>query len=313
MTLVRESKYSGKRCRSSVTARESGQSNQVKMAESRAHKTGWSTTLFQSSGSIRRTFAVGFAAFAFLFHCRDVAYGWGDKGHRIVAILADAHLSEQSREMVRKLLPSGTTLADAAVWPDKEGRQITDLDQLHHVSIPDNADGYDQERDCKARNCMVEALKWFTSVIADTKAPINVRLIALRYVAHLMGDMHQPLHAGRREDRNGTDIIVSYRAQTNNLHLFWDINIIEMEEGSSESIAKRLDANTTIAQRTEWQSGDPKTWTDESFRLSRSHAYVLGQSMELSDDYVASALTIVRRRLVQAGVRLGWFLNNAFK
>jgi nuclease S1 len=262
---------------------------------------------------IRKPFAVSIAAFAFVFHCRDVAYGWGDKGHRIVAIIADTHLTDHARQDVTKLLPAGTTLGDAAVWPDKEGRRITDLDQLHHVSIPDHASGYDQERDCKARNCMVEALKWFTSVIADAKAPINLRLIALRYVAHLVGDMHQPLHAGRREDRNGTDIIINYRVQTNNLHLFWDINIVEMEEGSAEQVANRLESGTTMGERSEWQSGDPKTWTDESFRLSRSNVYTLGESMELSDEYVASALTIVRRRLVQAGVRLGWLLNNTFK
>jgi hypothetical protein len=262
---------------------------------------------------IRKPLAVGIAAFAFVFYCRDVAYGWGDKGHRIVAIIADEHLTDHAREQVRKLLPAGTTLADAAAWPDREGRRITELDLLHHVSIPDNATGYNQERDCKAGNCMVEALKWFTAVSADATAPINVRLIALRYVAHLVGDMHQPLHAGRREDRNGTDVNVSYRAQHNNLHLFWDINVVEMEEGSLDDIAKRLDASITVEQRNEWQSGDPKKWTDESFHLSRSYAYRLSESMELSDEYVATALTIVRRRLVQAGIRLGWLVNNIFK
>jgi hypothetical protein len=265
------------------------------------------------SDLIHKTTVVAFAAFAIMSICRLPAYGWGDKGHRVVAILAEAHLSDQARREVRKLLPSGTTLADAAVWPDQEGRRITEFNQLHHVSIPDNAAGYDQERDCEARNCMVEALNWFTSVVADRKAPINVRLIALRYVTHLVGDMHQPLHAGRREDRGGTEITVSYRAQTTNLHLFWDINLVEMEEGNPEELAKKLDESITEKQRTKWQSGDPKKWTDESFRLSRSNAYSLGESTELSDEYVATALTIVRRRLAEAGVRLGWLLNNTFK
>ena len=246
-------------------------------------------------------------------HCRDLTYGWGDKGHRTVAILAETHLTNHARQEVTKLLPAGTTLDDAAVWPDKEGRRITEFERLHHVSIPDNAAGYDQERDCEARNCMVEALNWFISVTTDAKAPVNVRLIALRYVAHLLGDMHQPLHAGRREDRIGIDIIVNYRAQTNNLHLFWDINVVEMEKGNPEELAKKLDSNITVKRRTEWQSGDPRMRTDESFRLSRSNAYSLGESMELSDEYVATALTIVRRRLAQAGVRLGWLLNNIFK
>ena len=156
-------------------------------------------------------------------------------------------------------------------------------------------------------------MKWFTRVIADAEAPIVVRLIALRYVAHLVADMHQPLHAGRREDRGGIDITVSYRAQITNLHLFWDINLVEMEEGDAGELAKKLDESITEKERTKWQSGDPKKWTDESFRLSRSNAYTFGESMELSDEYVATARRIVRRGLAQAGVRLAWLLNNAFK
>ena len=140
-----------------------------------------------------------------------------------------------------------------------------------------------------------------------------MRLIALRYVAHLVNDMHQPLHAGRREDRGGTEITVSYRAQTTNLHLFWDFNVVDMEEGNAEELAKKLDQSITPKQRSEWQSGEPKTWTDESFRLSRSDAYTVRESMELSDEYVATALMIVRRRLAQAGMRLEWLLNNIFK
>jgi nuclease S1 len=261
----------------------------------------------------RTILLVGTAAVACMLYFGDLAYGWGDKGHRIVAILAETHLTEHARQEVTKLLPAGTTLADAAVWPDKEGRRITEFDRLHHVSIPDNAAGYDQERDCKARDCIVEALNWFGSVVADPKAPINMRLIALRYVAHLVADMHQPLHAGRPEDRGGTEITVSYRAQITNLHLFWDINVVEMAEGNPEELVKKLNQSITPEQRAEWQSGEPKMWTDESFRLSRSNAYTVGESMELSDGYVASALTIVTRRLSQAGVRLGWLLNNILK
>ena len=103
-----------------------------------------------------------------------------------------------------------------------------------------------------------------------------------------------------------TDITVSYRGETNNLHLFWDINVAEMAEGNPEELAKKLADSITRKQRAEWQSGEPKLWTDESFRLSRSNAYTVGESMELSDGYVASALRIVTRRLSQAGVRLGW-------
>jgi S1/P1 Nuclease len=256
---------------------------------------------------------VAIAAFAGLYFCHRPAHGWGEKGHRIVAIIADGRLSEQSQKEIRKLLPAGTTLADAATWPDAEGRRITEFNQLHYVTIPDDADGYDQERDCKDRNCMVEALKWFTSVLSDTTAPLNTQLIALRFVIHLIGDMHQPLHAGRSGDRNGTDITVSHRGHSNTLHLFWDINLVEMMEGNTYEIAKELDSSLSTEELTSWHSGNPKTWTDESFKLSRSYAYNLGESTELADGYVADALPIVRRRILQAGVRLSWVLNNTFK
>jgi hypothetical protein len=241
------------------------------------------------------------------------AFSWFDKGHRIVGLIAQANLTADARKEIEKILPASMTLADAAIWPDHEGRSIRDFDPLHYVRIPEAARGYDQARDCPEKNCMVEALKWLATVIADRNAPIMMRRLALHYVAHLVGDMHQPLHAGRAMDQGGIDIPVSYRGQTTNLHFFWDTNLVEMERGNAEEIAKRLTANLTEKERLKWQAGDPKQWTDESLTLVRSHAYNIGSSVELSDDYVEKARPIVRTRLAQAGVRLAWLLNIALK
>jgi len=241
------------------------------------------------------------------------AFSWFDNGHRIVGLIAQANLTAEARKEIEKILPGRMTLAEAAIWPDHEGRNIRDFDPLHYVSIPENAGGYDQARDCSERNCMVEALIWFSAVIADKNAPIMLRRLALYYVAHLVGDMHQPLHAGRITDRGGTEIPVSYRGRTTNLHFFWDKNLVEMETGTEEEIANRLTANLTEAERLKWQAGDPAEWTNESFVLVRSHAYNTGPSVELSDDYVEKARPIVRTRLAQAGIRLAWLLNIALK
>jgi hypothetical protein len=241
------------------------------------------------------------------------AFSWFDKGHRIVGMIAQSNLTAEARKQIEKILPESTTLADAAVWPDHEGRSIRDFDPLHYVSIPENASGYEQERDCLERNCMVEALKWFSSVIADKNAPLMMRRLALYYVAHLVGDMHQPLHAGRAKDRGGSEIAVSYRGQTTNLHFFWDSNLVDLEAGSEEQIARRLTANVAMEERLKWQAGSPEQWTNESLTLVRSHAYDTGASGALSDDYVEKARPIVRRRLTQAGIRLAWLLNTALK
>lgn len=241
------------------------------------------------------------------------ALSWYDKGHRIVGLIAQANLTAGARKEIEKILPGAMTLADAAVWPDHEGRSIRDLDPLHYVSIAENASGYDQQRDCPERNCMVEALKWFLAVVADKNAPIMMRRLALHYVAHLVGDMHQPLHAGRAKDGGGSAILVSFKGQTTNLHFFWDTNLVELEAGNEEEIANRLIANVSEEERRKWQAGNPEQWTNESLMLVRSHAYNTGSSVELSDEYVEKARPIVRRRLAQAGTRLAWLLNVALK
>jgi nuclease S1 len=240
-------------------------------------------------------------------------FSWYDKGHRIVGLIAEANLTVEARKGIEEILAGSMTLAEAAVWPDHEGRSVRDFDPLHYVNIPENAGGYDQGRDCPERNCMVEALKWFSAVIADKNSPIMVRRVALYYVAHLVGDMHQPLHAGRAGDRGGIDIPVSYRGETTNLHFFWDTNLVELETETEEEVAKRLTANLTEEERLKWQAGDPIQWTNESLVLVRSHAYNIVPSGELSDDYVEKARPIVRIRLAQAGLRLARLLNTALK
>ena len=256
---------------------------------------------------------IGFVAVFALFHLALPVgvSAWFDKGHRIVGLIAEANLTDTARNGVKKIL-DGMTLADAAIWPDHEGRSIRDFDPLHYVTIPEDATGYDQARDCPERNCMVEALKWFLTAVTDRNAPIMARRLALHYVAHLVGDMHQPLHAGRVQDSGGTGIRISYRGAETNLHFFGDTNLVEMENGMAEEVARRLAANITNEERSAWQSGGPKEWTEESLALVRSYAYKTGDLGELSDEYVEKARPVVRRRLAQAGIRLAWVLNAAF-
>jgi S1/P1 Nuclease len=260
--------------------------------------------------SLTATFVATFFAFNLL--ALTPSFSWFDKGHRIVALIAQANLSAEARKEIDAILPGNTTLADAAVWPDHEGRSNRDFNPLHYVSIPENATGYDQGRDCPERNCMVEAVKSFSLFIADKNAPIMMRRFVLYYIAHLVGDMHQPLHAGRAGDRGGVDLPVSYRGVPTNLHFFWDKDLVDLESGTEEEIAMRLVANLTEEERLKWQAGDPTQWTNESLKL-RSYAYNTGPSGELSDDYVEKARPIVRIRLAQAGIRLAWLLNTALK
>jgi nuclease S1 len=119
----------------------------------------------------------------------SAAYPWGSKGHEIIAALAEPQLTDTACKRIKELLPQGTTLADASTWLDKAGRQIPDMDAYHYVNFPRDANTYDQQRDCKLRNCIIEAIAWYIQVLKSDDAPRNEKRVALRFIAHLIGDI----------------------------------------------------------------------------------------------------------------------------
>ena len=90
------------------------------------------------------------------------AFGWGAKGHQIVALIAESHLDESTRDKIKTLLPKNGSLAQAAVWPDQIRKTLPQFDRLHYVDVPRGATGYDRQRDCPESNCVVEAIRRFS-------------------------------------------------------------------------------------------------------------------------------------------------------
>ena len=245
-------------------------------------------------------------------------YPWGDTGHEVVGHIAQRNLTDKALEQVKKIRRPGSAvdeaLAHGAIWPDHEGEKLRDMDPLHYVSFTPQDNYYIQSRNCPDRNCIVEAIRWYRRVMVDEEAPLNLRRIALRFVAHLVGDIHVPLHAGHRKDRGGTDIYVKFRGERVRLHKLWDVKIIEAkEQGTSAEIAARLDESLTTAQRQAWKSGTVAEWAEDSLKLARAYAYDLPKTGIITDEYVRRALPVIRRRLAQGGVRLAWILNEDFK
>ena len=106
------------------------------------------------------------------------AYPWGSKGYEIVAAIAETHLIDAARKRIKELLPQGTTLAEASTWPDKAGRKIPDMDPYHFINFPDAANTYDQQRDCKLHNRVIEAIAWYVQVLKSPDAPRNEKRTA---------------------------------------------------------------------------------------------------------------------------------------
>jgi len=237
----------------------------------------------------------------------------GPKGHQIVAYIAEAHLTDTAREKIKAILPKNGTLAKASIWPDEIRKALPQLNPLHYVDVPRGSTTYDRDRDCPQRNCIVEAVTWYLNVLKSTDSPLAEKQLALDYLVHLVGDLHLPLHVGFLDDVGGTKTKVTFQGKAQTLHELWDTGMLETEIGTPRAMAKLLDEECDPNDRAAWQAGTPTDWANESLALMIEYVYPLPASHEINEEYVKRAMPILHMRLVQAGVRLAWLLNDALK
>jgi hypothetical protein len=156
------------------------------------------------------------------------------------------------------------------------------MDPYHYINFPKDANTYEQQRDCKLRNCIIEAIAWYSQVLRWPDAPRNEKRTALRFIAHLIGDIHQPLHAGFAEDRGGNSVDVRFNGRKENLHSLWDTGLVALEQGTPAEIAAQIQAIVSSDEIQQWQQGAPADWALESLGIVRTRVYRLPSSGEIS-------------------------------
>ena len=234
------------------------------------------------------------------------AWAWGGEGHRIVAAVAQSQLSPAARVAVGRLLAleSGATLEGVSTWAD-EARSPTTA-RWHYVNIDRQAAcRYVAERDCPGGQCVVEAIRR-QSAILSSAASAEARLQALKFVVHLVADVHQPLHAGYADDRGGNQYQVQAFGRGTNLHAVWDSGLIEAWPEGTRALrdsAGRIGAAAGVAI-------EPERWAEESCRIVASaDFYPAGHKID--PVYTARWMRVVPERLATAGQRLAAVLNAA--
>jgi len=236
------------------------------------------------------------------------AFAWGPTGHRVVGRIAERHLSEAAARGVAAIL-GAESLVQAATWPD-EIRSDPAWDKAkpwHFVSLDDN-ETYETAPKSPDGD-VVEAIGRFTRVLQDPAAEAGKKAEALRFLVHFVGDVHQPLHVGRRADLGGNKIQVAWFNESTNLHAVWDEKIIESEKLSFSELAELVDHPTQTEIRT-WQGAGVLDWVKESMAV-RARVYAIGDK-KLGYLYAYQNGPLVARRLLQAGVRLAGVLNALF-
>ena len=263
------------------------------------------------------------------------ALAWGPNGHAIVADIAQRHLDPKALHAVRQLLAleGDRNLDQVASWADEIRKDHPRTGPWHYVDTPLDDPDYVASRDCRRGNCVVAKLPHFVRVLGDRSASPRTRLIALKWVVHLVGDIHQPMHNVDNHDKGGNTLQLVFFGEPSNLHKVWDSAMIQhalglhmnpdysIDRSAAHRAALWLDQRIDRAQRNRWGlhgegiDAAARQWSNHSHELARTVAYgELPTPRERrrqgwSARYQAQAWPVARTQLEAAGVRLADVLN----
>lgn len=236
---------------------------------------------------------------------------WSALGHRLIAALAEDQLTPAAAEHARDLL-GGLSLDDVAVWADSIRPTHRTTAPWHYVNVPIEESGYDARRHCPAPpGCVTWAIGHFSSVLANAGAPRAERAVALRYLVHFVGDLHQPLHAGDNHDRGGNDVRVTFLGRRMNLHSLWDRALLQSRGLREPQWLVLLRARREFMPLDSIRAGTPEQWTNESHARARRSAYDLPADRVLTATYATSRTSLLEEVLIRGGVRLAHLINVA--
>ncbi|WP_308419298.1 S1/P1 nuclease [Sphingomonas prati] len=237
---------------------------------------------------------------------------WGKTGHRVIGAIAQPYLEARARAGVKRIL-GAETMAEASNWPDFM-RSAPDpfwqrtAGPWHYVTVPPGKTyrdvGPPPEGDA------VTALQSFSATIRDRKASLADKQLALRFIIHIVGDLHQPLHAGNGTDKGGNDTRVTFNGRPTNLHSVWDSGLVDNEQLSYSELATWLGARITTEDARVWMTADPNVWIAESTAMRDRIYPATGEP--LSYQYVFQNKARMEERLEKGGVRLAAYLNTLF-
>ncbi len=236
------------------------------------------------------------------------SFAWGPTGHRVTGYIANKYLNKKARKAIDALL-KGQSLAIAATWMD-EVRSDSTYDYMtdwHWVTIP-----FGQEYDQTQKNPNGDVIQTLERVITELKSkklsPAE-QIVRIRILTHLLGDIHQPMHVGGRNDKGGNDVKVSWFRTDSNLHRVWDSDIIDDTKLSYTELAESIE-KPTDAEVSQWQKSTVREWAKESQTFEKQ-VYDIGNG-KLGYRYSYLYYPIIRHRLMQAGIRLAGVLNEVY-
>ncbi|MGQ4275552.1 S1/P1 nuclease [Pseudidiomarina sp. E22-M8] len=243
------------------------------------------------------------------------AHAWGKTGHRITGKIAESYLTDEARAAIQSLL-GPESLAEASTYADEMRSNPNVFWQetagpFHYVTLHHPHEYHAEDR--PPQGDAMSALTDFTATLQNPNASREEKQLALRFIVHIIGDLHQPLHVGSAalNDRGGNDVNVVFFGEQSNLHRVWDSGLVDHQQLSYSEFSNWLQRKISSAQAQSWATPDPYTWISESSKL-RDVVYPKTDEPYLSWDYVYNYSPTMKQRLQQGGVRIAAYLNHVF-
>ena len=253
--------------------------------------------------------------FCMSFFVTQKSFAWGVTGHRVVAEIAQHHLSDNAKKELFKLI-GNESLAWWANWPDfiKSDSSWNYASKWHYVDLPGNIGKDEFTTDLKkltGKNLYTQ-IQDMIAQLKNKSLSLGKRRIALRFLIHFIGDLHQPLHVGRDEDQGGNKITVNWFETKTNLHSIWDEKLISFQLYSYTEYAKLLDI-AGKDQEKKWISSRLEDWFYESHVLSDKIYLNSPAESTLGFKYNYLFQNDLNAQLLKGGLRLAKVLNDIFK
>ncbi len=236
---------------------------------------------------------------------------WGPTGHRTIGKIAENHLTKKAKKKIDKLL-NGESLAFVSTYADqiKSDKNYNDFYTWHYVNMPLDTKYGDSEKNPKGD--LVTGIDKCISVLKNKNSNAEDKEFYLRILVHLIGDLHQPMHVGRAEDKGGNTIQVQWFGRGTNLHSVWDTKMIEEWNMSYDELADNAQ-DLSKEQVKAIQKGSIVDWVHDTHKLSKIayESVTVGENLKYRYSY--DHFGTVRTQLQKGGIRLAKLLNDIFK
>jgi hypothetical protein len=252
-----------------------------------------------------------FITSALILICAIALISWGYTGHQTVALIAEKHLTPQAQQVVKTLL-GNQSIGDIASWADEIRDDKTFPEHFINAPLGLTRKQFEDEVINQPQDNVYKAILTNEVILKNPSSSNDDKQKALKFLVHFVGDLHQPMHISRKEDKGGNTIQVQFNGKGTNLHSLWDSKLIDKQGLKSSELVSQLD-KATPAQIRQWQSDSLMQWIWESYQISTNLYDEVQPGSKLNDKYYESHISIVNERIEKAGIRLAGLLNSIFK